>query len=113
MDVKVNNRGYFDWLAQRVTALVLAVYFIGLLVFLCKHHSGAAAVFSWKSLLLAPWMKVITLIAMLSIIWHAWIGLWTVFTDYVKCRYIRAVLEVTVLLSMFGYLIWVIRIVWN
>lgn len=57
-------------------------------------------------------MKIVTFIVLLSILWHAWIGLWTVFTDYVKNRPIRLILEILVSLLLIVYLAWVAEILW-
>lgn len=106
-----NHRGLRDWLAQRVTAILIAAYtffIIGYLVF-----SQTVDFTKIHTLFSSLWVKVATVLVVLSILWHAWIGLWTVMTDYVKPKLIRLTLETLVLLVLFAYLIWVIEIFWG
>ncbi|MFN7096449.1 MAG: succinate dehydrogenase, hydrophobic membrane anchor protein, partial [Gammaproteobacteria bacterium] len=76
-----SSNGLRDWLVQRVSAVVLGVYFLFLLVVIISHPGIDYA--SWQGLFAQIWMKVFTLIVLLSLFAHAWIGVWTVLTDYV------------------------------
>jgi len=108
--VSVSRRGFHDWIVQRVTAVLIAVYVIFLFGFLCLHHPLDYTV--WHQLFSHTAMKVATVIVMLSVIWHAWIGLWTVFTDYVKNCAVRLLLEIIVIIALLSYVIWCIDILW-
>ncbi len=108
---KHSRSGLFEWLVQRSTAVIVGVYAIFLMVYLLDHV--AANYSSWHALYANSWMRIFTVIVVLSVIWHAWIGLWTVFTDYVKSKMLRLILEVIVILLLLGYLIWVLDILWR
>lgn len=108
---QVDRRGLREWLAQRVTAVLIAVYTVFLITYLLKHPDASYE--QWKSLFVCTWMKVATMIVIISIVWHAWIGLWTVFTDYVKCHIARLILQIGVILLLAAYFIWVIDILWG
>lgn len=110
MVTKINRSGLRDWLAQRVTSLVIAAYFIFIIIYLL---AGQAITFdAWHQLFTHLAMKMFTFIVLLSILWHAWIGLWTVFTDYVKIRPLRFFLQTVVILLLVAYLAWVLEILW-
>ena len=111
-----SRTGLSDWLIQRVTSLVLLAYFL-LIAF---QLTGSVDYTSWRALFDQTWMKVFTLMAALSLVAHAWIGLWSVFTDYLTERMlgpvgnvIRLVCQLGASLSLVGYMIWIIVIVWS
>lgn len=107
----LTGSGLKDWYLQRISAIVLTVYLFFLLGFVCSQSSLTYQ--SWSSLFAESWMKYFTLLAMLSLIVHAWIGIWTVLTDYVKVNTLRALLQLVFVLGFFTYLVWTIRILWG
>lgn len=111
MGVKMNCRGFHDWVVQRVTAVLIAVYTLFLLGYIAFHHPLSYSL--WHGLFSHVGMKIATLIVAVSVIWHAWIGLWTVFTDYVKNGPTRLLLEVLVIIALVGYLVWCIDALWG
>ena len=111
-----SRTGLSDWLIQRVTSLVLLAYFL----LIAYQLVGSVDYTSWRALFDNTWMKVFTLMAGISLVAHAWIGLWSVFTDYLTERMlgplgnvIRLVCQVSASLSLVCYVIWVIVIVWS
>ena len=103
--------GLKDWLAQRITALVMAVYvivFVGILL-VCTPHGHA----DWRALFAHLPMRIATLVFFLSLFWHAWIGMRDILMDYVKPTGVRLGLEVAVLLVLAGYAVWVVQILWS
>lgn len=107
----VNHQGLRDWAIQRATAMIMAVYIILFFIYLLIHPNLSFA--EWHSLFAQPWMKIATLLTLISILYHAWIGIWTVFTDYIKSFFLRAVLEFFVLLLLATLFIWGVLIVWS
>ena len=67
-----SRTGLSDWLIQRVTSLVLLAYFL----LIANQLTGSVDYTSWRALFDQTWMKVFTLMAALSLVAHAWIGLW-------------------------------------
>ena len=106
----VDRSGWRDWLVQRVTAVVIGVYAIFLFLYLFIHPTITYG--QWHSLFSHLVMKMFTFIVLLSILWHAWIGLWTVFTDYVKNKPTRLALETIVCLLLIAFLAWTFEILW-
>ena len=103
--------GLRDWLAQRITAAVMAVYSVILLVVLLGGRPITYAV--WRDLFAQGWMRVATLLFAVSLAWHAWVGMRDILMDYVKPTGVRLSLEVAVLLALAGYLGWTVQILWR
>lgn len=103
-----STRGFYEWIAQRVTAIFIGIYTLFLFCFFIFHHPLQFTV--WHELFSNRLMKIATMFVMLSIFMHAWIGLWTVFTDYIKPHAIRLLAEIVVLIALFGYVFWCIEI---
>lgn len=112
----MGRSGLYDWLMQRVSAVVLLAYFLLLGgVLLC----GVDYV-GWKALFSHTWMRVFSLLALLSLGVHAWVGLWAVFTDYFTERMmgtagnlLRLFAQIVCGIIMFTYVVWGIQILWG
>ena len=105
-----SRHGLSDWLFQRISALVLALYVLCILSFLYMHHG--LSYHAWKQLFHGNAFKVFSTFAMVSLLAHAWIGLWTVFTDYVKQPLLSVFLQISLVLLLLFYLIWGLVILW-
>ena len=103
--------GLRDWLAQRVTAVVLLVY--TLLLLGVALFSGELSYGTWAGLFASVWMKVATLLAVLALIWHAWVGVRDIYMDYIKPTGARLVLQVATVVALIGYAIWAVIILWR
>ena len=103
--------GLKDWLAQRISALVLAVY--ALILFFVWAGSGPLDFHAWQAIFAGAWMKVLTLLAALALIWHAWIGIRDIFMDYIKPTGLRLGLEVATIIVLLGYAVWAVTILWR
>ena len=105
-----------DFIAQRVTAVILAVYTLVLLVgFLTMSGFNFA---SWKNLftftcLTFPLGRVLASLAMISLAWHAWIGVRDIWMDYVKPLAVRLVLHVFTLVWLIGCAGWAVQALWR
>lgn len=107
----VNHQGLTDWLIQRVSAIVMAVYSTALVVFLLTHMNLSFD--EWHQLFSNIWIKIATLLFLLSLLFHAWIGMWTIFTDYVKPYVLRLALHVIVLLALVAFFFEGALILWS
>jgi succinate dehydrogenase / fumarate reductase membrane anchor subunit len=103
--------GLRDWLAQRISAVLMAVYTLILLVVLLKSPPLTYA--AWKDLFAQGWMRVATLLFAASLAWHAWVGVRDILMDYVKPDGLRLTLQVLVLLLIASYVGWAIQILWR
>jgi succinate dehydrogenase / fumarate reductase membrane anchor subunit len=107
----VSAKGLRDWTLQRLSAIIMGVYSIGLIGYIVCHPGLSFA--EWHYLFSQTWIKIVTVLCLMGLIFHAWIGIWTIFTDYVKPFVIRSVLELCVLLMLFACLVWGIMILWS
>jgi len=107
----LGRSGLQDWLIQRATALILAAYTAFLLGYLIMHPSLQYE--TWRALFFFQPMRYVSLLAVLSLMAHAWIGIWTVSTDYVKPVTIRFFLQAMILIALLGLLLWGIQIIWS
>ncbi len=110
--------GLYDWLIQRVSAVVLAAYTIFMVVYLVANPGLTFD--QWSGLFDQLWMRVFSLVTLLSIIAHAWIGLWSVLTDYLTARAIgakavvaRIVAQVILGAVAITYTVWGVEILWG
>lgn len=106
-----NNRGLHDWIVQRASAVIIGAYAIFLLIYLFCHQPLQYFVLS--DLFSSVTMKVATFLVLIAVLWHAWIGLWTVFTDYVKNKAVRLLLQALVILLLLSYCFWCLAVLWG
>jgi succinate dehydrogenase / fumarate reductase membrane anchor subunit len=103
--------GLRDWLAQRITAAIMAVYTLILAGVLLE---GAPFTYgAWKALFAQGWMRVATLLFAVSLAWHAWVGARDILMDYVKPDGLRLTLQVGTLLLLAAYVGWTLQILWR
>jgi succinate dehydrogenase / fumarate reductase membrane anchor subunit len=103
--------GLRDWLAQRITAVILVVYTLVLLGWLFALPELSYG--SWAGMFASTWMKVLTLLALVSLVWHAWVGVRDIFMDYIKPTGLRLFLLIATIVALTGYAIWAIMILWS
>lgn len=103
--------GLTDWIAQRITAVVMAIYLVILLVVMLTGYPLSYPV--WRELFATGWMRVATLLFGASLGWHMWIGVRNILMDYVQPVAWRLTLQVLVLLMIAGYLGWLVQILWR
>ncbi len=114
----LGRSGLYDWLVQRVTAVVLLAYFLCLTFFLVSNPGMEYA--QWQGFFQHTAMRVFSMAAILSLALHAWVGLWSVLTDYFTPRMmggsanlIRGIASVGCAITLFTYLVWGIQILWG
>ena len=100
-----------DWLIQRVTAIILGLYVLSLMGYLLwvPHLEYA----EWRTLFSVWWMQCATFFAIVSLCLHAWIGIWTVSTDYIKSFALRLILQWIFILALIGDALWGFSILWG
>lgn len=107
----LSRSGVQDWLIQRVSAVILAVYTLFLLgVFMANPGLGYE---EWRQLFSLFWVKIFTLVSLLSLVGHIWVGMWTVVTDYLHNPWVRFVTLFVIALVTLIYLVAGITAVWG
>jgi succinate dehydrogenase / fumarate reductase, membrane anchor subunit len=103
--------GLKDWLAQRVTAVVMAIYtlFIG-----CAFVAGAGSSYAaWHALMSNTFVRFLSFLFIVSLCYHAWIGVRDIWMDYLNSAAVRLTLHVLTILVLVGYAGWAIQILWR
>lgn len=102
--------GLRDWLAQRITALVMAIFILLLaaILLISPPHDYA----SWKAIFSDRWMRIASFLFFVSLLWHAWIGIRNILMDYIHTTGIRLTLQTLVILSLLFYAVWSVEILW-
>ena len=103
--------GLANFIAQRVTAVIMALYSVIMLVVVIGGRPLSYAV--WKDLFTQGWMRVATLLFAVSLAWHAWVGMRDILMDYVKPTGLRLFSEISCLLVLAVYLGWTVQILWR
>ncbi len=104
--------GLRDWLAQRVTA-VLMVLFTLLVLARVLTTRGPLGYEGWSGIFAPQWMKFLTFSVIVALIWHAWVGMREIWMDYIKPVWLRLSLQVFTLVWLVGCAGWAIQVLWR
>ncbi len=102
--------GLGGFLAQRITSVVLILWLALIGVSLLF---GPLSYDVWAALFAPLWMKVITLIALLSLLYHAWIGMRNIWMDYVTPVWARLSLQSLTIVWLIACAVWSVQILWR
>lgn len=103
--------GVRDWLVQRATAVLMALFTVIVIVQLLLP--GELSYSKWAGIFAHQWMKVLTFVTIASILWHAWVGVRDVLMDYVKEMAARLVLQVAAIVWLVGCAGWALQVLWR
>jgi succinate dehydrogenase / fumarate reductase membrane anchor subunit len=104
--------GMRDWLSQRVTACLMALFTLVLLVQVL-FSKGPIGYDSWAGIFAPQWMKVLTFVLLVSLGWHAWVGVRDIWMDYIKPAALRLVLQVATIVWLVGCMGWAVQVLWR
>ncbi len=107
----LTGNGLKDWLIQRVSAIYLFLYVIFLFGYFLSHPTFDY--YKWQDLFTLTSVQVVTVLALLLLVLHAWVGIWTVTTDYIKCTAIRLSLQTLIFVYLAWQFVWGLMIVWG
>ncbi len=103
--------GLRDWLSQRITAVLMALFALVLVVQVLLP--GELGYDKWSGIFSHQWMKVLTFVTIVALIWHSWVGVRDVLMDYVKPVGMRLVLQVATIVWLVGCGGWAIQVLWR
>jgi succinate dehydrogenase / fumarate reductase, membrane anchor subunit len=103
--------GMRDWLSQRVTAVLMALFTIVLLAQLLL--GGPLGYDRWAAIFSSQWMKVLSFVVFIALGWHAWVGVRDILMDYVKPVAVRLVLQVATMVWLVGCMGWAVQVLWR
>jgi len=113
--ISLSSTGIQNWFIQRLTAFCLTVYVIGLFGYIAHSHitNQVISFARWQGLFSTTWMQWATMIAFLSISFHAYLGLIIIIDDYIHNTVLRLIMVSALLLIIFSYFMWSISILWQ
>jgi succinate dehydrogenase / fumarate reductase membrane anchor subunit len=103
--------GLRDWLSQRVTATLMALFTVAVVVQVLLP--GPMGYDKWAGIFSAQWMKVLTFVVIVSLLYHVWVGMRDVWMDYVKPVGVRLALQVFTIAWLTGCAGWAIQVLWR
>jgi succinate dehydrogenase / fumarate reductase, membrane anchor subunit len=103
--------GLRDWLVQRVTAALMALFTLVVLVQVLLP--GPMGYDKWAGIFAAQWMKVLTFTVIIAMAWHAWVGTRDIWMDYVKSVGLRLMLQVATIVWLVGCAGWAVQVLWR
>ena len=114
----LSSSGLSNWMLQRVSALIMSAYLIFMVAYFFVNPSPSFE--QWSSLHESLAIRIFSLLTILSIATHAWIGIWCVLTDYITVRLIgpkatpiRMFLQLAMIAVILFYVVWTIDILWG
>lgn len=106
-----SHSGTVEWLLQRLTALYLALFLAFLGVRLVWTQPADYA--HWRAFWSGPAIRVATLVFTLSLLEHVWVGLRSVFRDYIHPPAGRLMVELAVAGALVAQALWAFRVLWR
>ena len=103
--------GLRDWLSQRATAALMALFTLAVVVQVLLP--GEMGYDKWAGIFSQLWMKLLTFVVILAMAWHVWVGVRDTLMDYVHAVGVRLVLQVFTIVWLVGCAGWAIQVLWR
>ena len=104
--------GLRDWLAQRITAALMALFTL-LVLAQVIFSNGPIGYDQWAGIYSAQWMKTLTFVVIVALLYHVWVGMRDIWMDYVKPASIKLVLNVFTIVWLVACAGWGIQVLWR
>ncbi|MDE2416960.1 MAG: succinate dehydrogenase, hydrophobic membrane anchor protein [Burkholderiales bacterium] len=104
--------GLRDWLAQRVTAALMALFTVIVLAQVI-FTKGPIGYDKWAGIFSAQWMKALTFSIILALLYHVWIGMRDIWMDYIKPTWLRLSLQVFTIVWLVSCAGWAVQVLWR
>jgi succinate dehydrogenase / fumarate reductase membrane anchor subunit len=114
----LSRNGLLDWLVQRVSAVIIGVYMVGVLGFLIFQPDMDFA--TWSGFMGSAPMQIANTLLLFSVAVHTWSGTWSVTTDYLTsltfgkaATSVRLMTQVVIVLLLLVYVLWGLTMIWG
>ena len=104
--------GLRDWLAQRVTAALMALFTL-LVLAQVIFSKGPIGYDKWAGIFASQWMKVLTFTVIIALLYHVWVGMRDIWMDYIKPVGLRLGLQVFTMVWLIACAGWGIQVLWR
>jgi succinate dehydrogenase / fumarate reductase membrane anchor subunit len=103
--------GLRDWLAQRVTSLLMALFTLAVVVQILMP--GPVDYVRWSGIFASQWMKVLTFVTVVALLYHVWVGMRDIWMDYIQPVGVRLALDIFTIAWLVGCAGWAIQVLWR
>jgi succinate dehydrogenase / fumarate reductase, membrane anchor subunit len=104
--------GVRDWLSQRVTAVLMALFtlvVLGQMIF----NKGTMGYDKWAGIFSSQWMKTLTFVVIVAMLYHVWVGMRDIWMDYIQPVGIRLLMQVFTIVWLVACAGWAIQVLWR
>jgi len=103
-----SHAGLIEWLVQRLTAVYMTVFVVYALI----ASSGIDGYPQWRAWFANGIVRWSWMLFYLAVLWHGWIGLRSVFLDYIKPFWLRLGLTLVSAVALSLLALWAIDILY-
>jgi succinate dehydrogenase / fumarate reductase, membrane anchor subunit len=104
--------GLRDWMAQRLTAALMALFTLLVLVQVVFTR-GEIGYDKWAGIFSPQWMKALTFTIFLALSYHVWVGMRDIWMDYIKPVALRLALHLFTIVWLLSCLGWAVQVLWR
>jgi succinate dehydrogenase / fumarate reductase membrane anchor subunit len=104
--------GLRDWMAQRLTAALMAVFTL-LVLFQVLFSRGEIGYDLWAGIFNPQWMRALTFTVFLALTYHVWVGMRDIWMDYIKPVGLRLALHLFTIVWLLSCLGWAVQVLWR
>ena len=104
--------GLRDWLGQRVTAALMALFTLLVLAQVILRK-GPISYDLWSGIFSTQWMKALTFTVIVALLYHVWLGMRDIWMDYIKPVGLRLALQVFTMVWLIACAGWGIQVLWR
>jgi succinate dehydrogenase / fumarate reductase membrane anchor subunit len=104
--------GLRDWMAQRLTAALMALFTLLVLVQVIFTR-GEIGYDKWAGIFSPQWMKALTFSIFLALSYHVWVGMRDIWMDYIKPVALRLALHLFTIVWLLSCLGWAVQVLWR
>lgn len=104
--------GLRDWLAQRVTAALMALFTL-LVLAQVIFSKGPIGYDQWAGIFSSQWMKALTFTVIIALLYHVWVGMREIWMDYIQPVWLRLCLQVFTMVWLLACAGWGIQVLWR
>jgi len=104
--------GLRDWLAQRVTAALMAIFTVVVRAQVI-FSNGPMGYDKWAGIFSTQWMKALTFAIIIAMLYHVWVGVRDIWMDYIKPVAVRLSLQVFSIVWLVSCAGWAIQVLWR
>ena len=104
--------GLRDWLAQRITASLMALFTLLVLLQLIFSR-GPIGYDKWAGIFDPQWMRALTFTVILALTYHVWVGMRDIWMDYIKPVALRLSLQIFTMVWLLSCMGWAVQVLWR